>query len=88
MKRVLQQSFESAAQHRWVSTQPLALPPSSLVLGMLQVMGISPTAAQAVARVVSSIGERPPGQSHCGHRCDWGYVMRALCGVAGCWGRQ
>ena len=58
MKRK-KQSFEDGAQHGLVSAQPLALPPSSLVLGMLQVMGTSLTAAQAVARVVSSLGEKP-----------------------------
>lgn len=53
------QSFEDGAQHGSVSTQPLALPPSSLVLGMLQVTGTGPMAARAVARAVSSLGEKP-----------------------------
>lgn len=58
MKRK-KQSFEGGAQHGSVSAQPLTLAPSSLVLGMLQVMGTSPMAAQDVVRAVPSLGEKP-----------------------------
>jgi len=62
-----------------VSAQPLALSPSSLILGMLQVMGTSPMAAQHVARAVLSLGEKPTKAKSPWARarlvlCDWGPV--------------
>lgn len=70
---------KDSAQHGSVSTQPLALPPSSLVLGMLQVTGTSPMAARAVARAVSSLGEKPTKVKSLGAQaqlvlCDGGPV--------------